>query len=122
MTIQRVLVVDDEPDIRELLRIFFEQRGFSVAIAVDGHSGVELARRQRPDVILMDILMPRKDGVTALHELRADSRLDRTTIIALTARPHIADELFRVGFDDVCGKPIDLEELWTMTTGRERER
>jgi CheY-like chemotaxis protein len=68
----------------------------------------------------MDIMMPRKDGITALHELRADSRLDHTTIIALTARPYMVDELFRAGFDDVCSKPIDLEELWTMTTRRGR--
>ncbi len=111
----RILVVDDEQDVQFLLRLFFERQGFTVYDARNGEEAVEVARRKRPDLILMDIQMPRKTGIEAVKELRADSRFVNTPILAITAhaRNYLPPEIIRAGFDHVIIKPFDFEEIQT---------
>lgn len=113
MSNSTVLVVDDEADIRQLLRIFFERQGFRVLLANDGVSAITTAQHYSPDLILMDIQMPFKTGIEAVSDLRADMRFTKTPIIALTAyaRVQVAADLIRAGFDEALYKPIDFPAL-----------
>lgn len=108
-----ILIVDDEPDIQMLLRLFFERQGHIIHRARDGQEAVDIAQKVKPDIILMDIQMPRKTGVEAVHELRADGRFATTPIVALTAyaRKYPPAEVMRAGFDRVLFKPFDFGEL-----------
>lgn len=120
----KLLVVDDEPDIRQLLKIFFERSGYDVALAVDGQAAVEQARRLSPDLIMMDIQMPRKSGLEAVRELRGDPRFVDTPIIAITAyaRVHTPAEIIRAGFDQAIFKPVDFTLLQAMIDNALRNR
>lgn len=119
-----LLVVDDEPDIRQLLRIFFERQGYTVLLASDGRIGVTLARQHGPDLILMDIQMPQMNGIEAVRLLRTDPRFAATPIIALTAyaRVHVAADIIRAGFDEAVYKPIDFVGLQELVEGTVRKR
>jgi CheY-like chemotaxis protein len=88
----RVLVVDDHDLNRELVRSILERRGYEVLQADDGVAGVVMAHRSRPDVILMDLAMPRKDGFAATRELKADQTTRAIPIVALTALAMRGDE------------------------------
>ena len=116
MACHSLLIVDDEPDIRQLLRIFFERQGFTVTLASDGQAAVEQAARIRPDAILMDIQMPRKTGIEAIRELRTDTRFAHIPMIALTAyaQAHKSIDILQAGFDRVIYKPVDLGALHYM--------
>jgi two-component system, cell cycle response regulator DivK len=109
----RILVVDDEPDVQMLLRMFFERQGHTVYRARDGEEAIEVARRCIPDLILMDIQMPRKTGVEAVRELRADPQFADTPMLALTAyaRMYLPADMIRAGFDQVLFKPFDFGQL-----------
>ncbi len=118
-----LLIIDDEPDIRQLLRIFFERQGYTVLLAPDGQLGIELARQHLPDLILMDIQMPQMNGIEAVRLLRADPRFAATPIIALTAyaRVHVAADILRAGFDEAVYKPIDFVNLQELIEGTVRK-
>jgi CheY-like chemotaxis protein len=109
-----ILVVDDEPDVQMLLRLFFERLGHRVYAARDGQEAIDVARRYIPDVIVMDIQMPRKTGIEAVQELRADPIFAATPIIALTAhiRSFVPAEVMRLGFDEVLSKPFDFDQVY----------
>jgi two-component system, OmpR family, alkaline phosphatase synthesis response regulator PhoP len=96
---QKVLVVDDEEPILELLRYNLEKQGYDVKTAIDGSVGVEIARKFHPDLVLLDIMMPRMDGVEACRLLRAMPELQNTFIVFLTARSEEYSEVaaFDVG-------------------------
>jgi two-component system, OmpR family, response regulator AdeR len=108
-----ILVVDDEPAIRSLLRIFFERQGYLVTAAVNGLEALEFTRQVRPDCVLMDIQMPRMTGIDAVEELRADPRFEGLPVIAVTAhaRDYTPSAVIRAGFDLVIYKPFDFAEL-----------
>src|SRR6476659_7584417 len=105
-----ILVVDDEPDVLMLLRLFFERLGHIVYRARDGQEAVEVARQCQPDMILMDIQMPRKTGIEAVRELRADPRFASTPMLALSAyaRVYLPADVIRAGFDQMLFKPFDF--------------
>ena len=105
-----VLVIEDDGNIAELLRLYLEKDGFSVRIAGDGGLGVELARRESPDLILLDIMLPVKDGWQVCREVRAFSR---TPIIMLTAKSETPDKILglELGADDYVTKPFEVKEL-----------
>ncbi len=109
----RILIVEDERDLQSLLRLFFERQGYTVYDARDGQEAVEVARRKLPDLILMDIQMPRKTGIEAVQELRADPRFANTPILAITAhaRNYLPPDIIRAGFDHVIIKPFDFQEI-----------
>ncbi len=89
---KRILVVDDEVAIVRVLRDRLETEGFEVLTAYDGAQGVEIATRERPDLILMDVTMPHMDGLTAAQVLRAQPETAHIPIIMLTARGQESDE------------------------------
>jgi two-component system alkaline phosphatase synthesis response regulator PhoP len=111
--LQKVLVVDDEEPILELLRYNLEKQGYDVKIASDGFIGVELAKRFHPDLVLLDIMMPKMDGVETCRQLRAIPELQNTYIVFLTARSEEYSEVaaFDVGADDYITKPIKPRAL-----------
>ncbi len=110
---QRILVVDDEEAIVELLSYNLEKYGFEVKTAYDGIKGVELAKRFQPDLILLDIMMPVQDGVETCRQLRELPELSNSYIIFLTARTEEYSEVaaFDVGADDYIIKPIKPRAL-----------
>ena len=115
-TYQKMLIADDEPDIRELLRLFFEQQTFAVTLAIDGLDAVAKAHDVNPDIILMDIQMPRATGIDAVQTLRNEEQFKHIPIIAVTAyaRKYSNADLAEVGFNSVTYKPIDFTQLQTM--------
>ncbi len=113
MTGLRVLIIDDEPAIRLLCRVNLEAEGFSVDEAGDGDSGIAAAHRNRPDAILLDVMLPGDDGFAIADRLHADPDLARVPIIFLTARADLdAGERLRrsgaVGFLTKPFNPLDL--------------
>ena len=80
-----VLVVDDEPDVRDYLASILKDAGFNVLTAGDGEEALEVARRDRPDFISLDLVMPKKDGHKVLYELRKDKALARIPVLIVTA-------------------------------------
>jgi len=108
-----VLVVDDFPDGREMVAEYLIFRGFSVLQASTGAEAIELARKHRPRLILMDLGMPGLDGWEATRQLKADARTKGCVIIALTAHalPSQHATAIAAGCDDVIPKPFDLTTL-----------
>ncbi|MEU7141794.1 response regulator transcription factor [Nocardia sp. NPDC046473] len=107
----RVLVVDDEDAVREALVRAMDSEGYETRAAGDGAAALAEIERWRPEVVLLDVLMPFMDGLTACRRLRA--RGDRTPILMLTARDAVADRVdgLDAGADDYLVKPFDLDEL-----------
>jgi two-component system alkaline phosphatase synthesis response regulator PhoP len=104
----KILVVDDEPDILEFLRYNLVKEGFEVFTASDGEQGVAIAERERPDLVVLDIMMPKMDGVEVCRALRANPVFDKTIIAFLTAREEDYSQIaaLDVGGDDYITKPI----------------
>lgn len=103
-----VLVVDDEPDLVELLQYALETAGFTVLTAPDGVAGLALAEAEKPDLIVVDIMMPRMDGIALTAQLRERAALRLTPILMLTARTDERDEILglEAGADDYLPKPV----------------
>lgn len=109
----KVLVVDDEESIVELLKYNLEKSGYEVRTALDGMQAVEIAKKFLPDLVLLDIMMPKMDGVETCRLLRNIPELQKTFIIFLTARAEEYSEVaaFDVGADDYITKPIKPRAL-----------
>jgi two-component system, OmpR family, response regulator MprA len=107
----RVLVVDDEPAVRESLTNSLVFEGYEVVTASDGVEALDRVRADRPDLIVLDVLMPRLDGLTACRRLRAGG--DITPVLMLTARDMVGDRVTGLdsGADDYLVKPFELDEL-----------
>lgn len=106
-----ILVVDDDPVVRELLRGYLEQRGYTVALLEDGMALERTLETERPTLVVLDIMMPALDGVSALRALRAAG--NDVPVILLTARDDVIDRVIglELGADDYLGKPFDPSEL-----------
>lgn len=89
--VKRVLIVEDEPNIAEALSFLLEREGYSVSLASDGEKGIASARSERPSAIVLDIMLPRKNGFEVLRELRGDPSIARTPVVMLTARGQAHD-------------------------------
>jgi two-component system alkaline phosphatase synthesis response regulator PhoP len=109
----KVLVVDDEEPILELLKYNLEKSGFEVKTAIDGMKAVEIAKKFIPDLVLLDIMMPKMDGVETCRLLRDIPELQKTFVVFLTARAEEYSEVaaFDVGADDYITKPIKPRAL-----------
>jgi two-component system alkaline phosphatase synthesis response regulator PhoP len=107
---KKILVVDDEPKIVEICRDYLSAAGFDVITAGDGQKGLATARRERPDLIVLDLMLPGMDGLDVCRELRRESG---TPIIMLTARVEESDKLvgLELGADDYITKPFSPREL-----------
>lgn len=113
MPIARVMLVDDEQDLVSALRRSLNDEGYEVLTACDGLEALTVARRSRPDVIVLDIVMPRLDGLQVCQILRRDPTLAAVPILFLTVCSAIEDRIqgLNEGGDDYLGKPFDLGEL-----------
>lgn len=109
----KVLVVEDEPDLAELLRFHLEQEGFSVQICKSGDQVIPQMRRSRPDVILLDLLLPGMPGLEVCRKLRSDPDLATIPLIMVTAKAEEADRVvgLELGADDYVTKPFSPREL-----------
>lgn len=107
---QRVLVVDDDKNICELIRLYLEKEGFSVVLAYDGQSAVELFKENTPSVVLLDVMLPKMDGFQVCREIR---RISNIPIIMLTAKGETFDKVLglELGADDYMVKPFENKEL-----------
>ncbi|MCI0750513.1 MAG: response regulator transcription factor [Flammeovirgaceae bacterium] len=112
-TMHKVLVVDDEEPILELLKYNLEKGGYDVKTASDGAKGVEIAKKFQPDLVLLDIMMPKMDGVETCRLIREQPELQKTFVVFLTARSEEYSEVaaFDVGADDYITKPIKPRAL-----------
>lgn len=110
---QKILVVDDEGDILELLKYNLTKEGYEVKTALDGIKGVEIARSFVPDLIILDIMMPKQDGVETCRQIREVPELANVFVIFLTARSEEYSEVaaFETGADDYINKPIKPRAL-----------
>jgi DNA-binding response OmpR family regulator len=108
-----VLAADDDEDILELVAFRLERSGYTVVRARDGEEAVELARQAKPDLAVLDVMMPKLDGFEVTRRLRADEATRRMPIILLTARAQDADlqRGFEAGADDYVRKPFSPQEL-----------
>ena len=106
----RILVVEDEPQISNFLRVGLGYEGFSVAIAEDGHEALAELKRFKPQLVILDLMLPGISGMELAERMRADPEL---MIIMLTARDQVEDRIagLNAGADDYLVKPFDLEEL-----------
>ena len=111
----KILIVDDEPDIVQFLSYSLKGKGYIIATASDGVEAIRRAKEFRPDLILLDVMMPHKDGIATIRDLRQMPDFEQTAIILLTARSDEKDEIegLKTGADDYIAKPIKPELLAT---------
>jgi two-component system alkaline phosphatase synthesis response regulator PhoP len=110
---QRVLVVDDDRELVRLLRAYLEQAGYQVLVAYDGDTALHLLRRERPDLAILDLMLPVRDGWDVTRIVRGDASLSSTPIIMLTARVEDHDKIvgLELGADDYVTKPFNPREV-----------
>ena len=108
-----VLVVEDAKDILELISLNLQRQGYKVLEAVNGIQGVECAKSAVPDLVILDIMMPGKDGYTVFKELRDDARTRGLPVLMLTAKGDVAHRIagLELGVDEYMGKPFSPKEL-----------
>ena len=105
-----ILIVEDDNNIADLLRLYLEKEGYQATIAADGTQGIDLYRKLRPDLVLLDVMMPGVDGWGVLRTIRQDSR---TPVIMLTAKGETTDKVagLKQGADDYITKPFEMKEV-----------
>nr|MBC7245483.1 response regulator transcription factor [Chloroflexota bacterium] len=110
---QRILVVDDDPQIVRLLRAYLEKEGFQVFVAYDGNMALHIIRSERPDLVLLDLMLPNRDGWGVTRVVRGDANLAAIPIIMLTARVEDGDKILglELGADDYVTKPFNPREV-----------
>ena len=119
-----ILVVDDDPDLVETVGMMLESKGCEVGMAYDGIEGEESIRKRRPDLLILDVMMPRKDGYVLCAELKANKETREIPVVLLTAvgeavpstRYSHADGMATEA-DEYIPKPIDTEGLWEVVSG-----
>ena len=109
----KILIVEDNEMNRDMLSRRLERRGFTIVMAVDGQQGVDMARSEKPDLVLMDMSLPVMDGWTATRTIKDDAELQAIPVIALTAHAMEGDreKAMAAGCDDYDTKPIELPRL-----------
>lgn len=111
---ETILIIEDEPKVARLARDYLEKNGYRVLVANDGNSGLAMARREKPDLLVLDLMLPGMDGLDVCRALRRESDLP---IIMLTARAEETDRLIglEIGADDYISKPFSPRELVART-------
>ena len=109
----KILVVEDNEMNRDMLSRRLQRRGFEVLIAVDGVEGLEMIKSERPDLVLMDLSLPRMDGWEATRHIKSDPVLQKIPVIALTAHALVTDrdKALESGCDDFDTKPVEFMRL-----------
>lgn len=115
----KILLVEDNEMNRDMLSRRLERKGFSIVMATDGAAGVEMAKNENPDLILMDMSLPIMDGWAATRQIKADPQTKTIPVIALTAHAMAGDRerTLEAGCDDYDTKPIDLPRLLSKIEG-----
>ena len=110
---QSILIVEDESDIADLISFNLKRNGLEPLIALDGISGVEMALEHQPDLMILDLMLPGRDGYEVIKELRRDPRTRSTPVLMLTARSQTEDRIrgLEAGADDYLTKPFSSKEL-----------
>lgn len=108
-----ILIVEDEREIRDLLDHYFRKEGFRTLLAPDGETGLSRARAEKPDLVVLDILLPKLDGLEVLRELRRDRDLARIPVLMLSAKGEETDRVvgLELGADDYLPKPFSPREV-----------
>jgi len=116
---KRILIVDDQKDIVELIRFKMENEGFECLVAFDGEEGLQKAKKEVPDLILMDIMMPKINGYQVCRLLKSDENYKNIPIIMLSAKDQESDKFWgkESGADDYITKPFNFEELFQKIQG-----
>jgi len=109
----KIAVVDDEKDLVELIKARLESKGFTVIFAYDGLSGLELIRKENPDLVILDIMMPKMDGRDVLIQVRKDQEVGKVPVVILTCKKEQfeRDYGFEIGADAYIEKPYDPDML-----------
>lgn len=110
----KILVVDDEPDIVDTLKFRLESEGYEVVTANNGEEALDKVHNEKPDLVVLDLIMPKKDGMQVCAELRLDSDFKDLPIIMLTAKAQDVDRIegLGTGADDYITKPFDTAKLF----------
>jgi two-component system alkaline phosphatase synthesis response regulator PhoP len=121
---QRILVVDDDKEVVRLMRAYLEQAGYEVLVAYDGETAVHNLRREKPDLLLLDLMLPDRDGWDITHLVRGDPALAHMPIIMLTARVEDTDKIIglEIGADDYVTKPYNPREVVARVRARLRSQ
>jgi DNA-binding response OmpR family regulator len=108
-----ILIVEDEKEIRDLLAHYLRKEGFQPLVAFDGEDGIAKARAEKPDLILLDILLPKMDGLELLRKIRSDREIAHTPVAMLTAKGDETDRIvgLELGADDYIPKPFSPREV-----------
>lgn len=119
---QRILVVDDDKEVVRLMRAYLEQAGYEVLVAYDGETAVHTLRRDKPDLLLLDLMLPGMDGWEITRLMRSDANLAAIPIIMLTARVDDTDKIvgLEMGADDYVTKPYNPREVVARVKARLR--
>lgn len=120
----KVLVVDDEQNILELIRYNLEKEGYTVRTASDGNAALEMAQEEKPDLILLDVMLPNLDGLSACRVLRQNEVTRKIPIIMISARGEELDKVLglEIGADDYVTKPFSIRELLARVKARLRRK
>jgi DNA-binding response OmpR family regulator len=113
MNQKKILVVDDEPDLVETVRYPLEMEGYQVLVAYNGEDGLHQARNNGPDLIILDLMLPKLDGYKVCRLLKFDERYKHIPVLMLTAKTQEKDKLLgkETGADDYMTKPFDIDKL-----------
>ncbi len=113
MTAKKIVVVEDEPDILEVLSYNLRREGFEVCASLDGKKGLELVKKELPDLVLLDLMLPGMDGLEICRHLKADDSTQNIPIIMVTAKGEESDVVLGLGLgaDDYVAKPFSPKEL-----------
>lgn len=124
MARQRILVVDDDKEVVRLMRGYLEQAGYDVLVAYDGDTAWHMLRAERPDLLLLDLMLPGRDGLALTRQIRADPTLAAIPIIMLTARVDDTDKIvgLEMGADDYVTKPYNPREVVARVRARLRSQ
>jgi len=113
MNPKKILVVDDEPDLVETVRFPLEMEGYQVLVSYNGEDGLTQARREKPDLIILDLMLPKLDGYKVCRLLKFDERYKHIPILMLTAKVQERDRILgkETGADEYMTKPFDIDQL-----------
>ena len=106
-----ILIVDDDPDTLEMLNVILTSQNYPVIEAVNGEEGLAAARRHRPELIVLDLMMPVMDGFRVLHELSKDDELQHIPVLVCSGHPQAVQRAIRAGASDSISKPFLVEDF-----------